>query len=136
MKESVDKKLDKLSRRMVEDAKLDQPSFGFTTNILDQIKSLSNSSLFVYRPLISKRVWLLIGLAVISLVLFLLVDNSQNSNVVLQWDLKIVPDFQIQNPFEAIEIPKSLLYASFAFLAMCIIQFGLIKRFLDRKFRS
>lgn len=48
---------------------LDLPSVDFTDKVMDKIE-VKNSSAFVYEPVISKKVWLLIAGMLISIVVF------------------------------------------------------------------
>lgn len=60
MKENEDKLIEKLVDIMIKDSKLEQPSLDFTAKVMSQVLTTKTSQVFVYKPLISKYVFILV----------------------------------------------------------------------------
>ncbi len=64
-------KRDTYIKSVFDEGGIEQPSDGFTNQIIKIIKSQSEESVFVYKPVISKNAWLI--LAFLGIALFLLI---------------------------------------------------------------
>ena len=79
MKES-DKNIEQLIEKMMAEEKLQSPSIDFTSKIMAKVELLEEKKIKVYKPLISKSVWIFIGLAVAALVIYIsLFSDSENN---------------------------------------------------------
>ncbi len=63
--------IDRITKKIIKDAGLHQPSADFFSNVMEAIESQSTSASIVYKPLISKTVWIFI-FAITAVVLALL----------------------------------------------------------------
>ena len=64
-------KKDPTIKSILKEGGLEQPSSSFTSNIINAIKSQSEHSVFVYKPVISRNAWLVITFLGISLFAYL-----------------------------------------------------------------
>lgn len=78
MKENEDKLLEKLVDTIMKDSKLQKPSLDFTAKVMSQVLTTKTSEVYVYKPLISKYVFILVFVCLISLFFYLKpqTDNS------------------------------------------------------------
>ena len=136
MRESVDKKLDSLSRRMVEYAALEEPSFDFTSNVLRQIQSLQKSTVFIYKPLISNLGWVLIATIFFLIMASVWFSSSDGSGFLMETISALSPDLTFNNPLNGVTIPQYMIYVTVVLLLMLIVQFGFLKSYLNNRFKS
>lgn len=66
-----DIKKDPIIKSIFDEGGLEQPSGGFTNNIINAIKTQTENSVFVYKPVISRGAWLVITFLGISLFAYL-----------------------------------------------------------------
>lgn len=80
MKENEDKFLEKLVDTIMKDSKLEKPSLDFTAKVMSQVLTTKTSEVYVYKPLISKYVFILVFGCLITLFFYLKpqTDNSFN----------------------------------------------------------
>jgi hypothetical protein len=80
MKENEDKYLEKLVDTIMKDSKLEKPSLDFTAKVMSQVLTSKKSEVYVYKPLISKYVFILFFGCLLTLCFYLKpqTDNSIN----------------------------------------------------------
>ena len=80
MKANEDKLLEKLVDTIMKNSKLEKPSLDFTAKIMSQVLTTKTSEVYVYKPLISKYVFILVLGCLIALFFYLKpqTDNSIN----------------------------------------------------------
>ncbi len=80
MKASEDKLLEKLVDTIMKNSKLEKPSLDFTAKIISQVLTTKTSEVYIYKPLISKYVFILVLGCLIALFFYLKpqTDNSIN----------------------------------------------------------
>lgn len=130
------KKLDDFVRKTVKEVGLEKPSLEFTDSVLSRIQTHSEkSTVFDYQPLLSKRVWLIVG-SLISLVFaYLIFGNPKMGDVwfsiarlnrFTQFNLSgIVPDLAVSNTF---------IYGFIIFTFFMMIQVLIIKQRFDKRY--
>ncbi len=69
-------KRDPAIKSMFEEAGLENPSAGFTDNIIKNIEAQSASSVFVYKPVISNSTWKILAFLFSSLILFIILAST------------------------------------------------------------
>lgn len=136
MKENADKYLDDLSRKVIGKSAIESPSFHFTNNIMSQIKELGTSRATTYVPLISKPVWLAVGL-VIACVIGYAIFGSYNAETTWLEHLKLnrYVDFVVIDSFTDFNVSKTMLYITLVFAIMLAIQIPILKHQLDKRFK-
>ncbi len=134
MEKETDEKLNEFTERLLKDLPLESPSLGFTTKLMSRIEVLSKSSITEYRPLISKKVWGVLGVLVFGVMAYFIFGNVQAENswaATLQIDfltgleLPAMPDFKISNVF---------FYAVIGFTFFIGIQVLFLKNHFDKRF--
>ena len=76
MKEYDEEFLKRLSDKTVGNLDLEKPSGGFSARVMNQINArVEDKSLYVYTPLISKKVWMIIAFAIVALVAYVFKEN-------------------------------------------------------------
>ncbi len=133
MKENVDKRLDQLSRKVIGKSTLEKPSFDFTANVMSQIERLSNARVFIYKPLISRWVWLFLGVLVTAIFTYVLFFSSENDGGTIQ--SLIMKDSTMENigkSLQGFKVSEISVYAVLLFCAMLYVQIPIIKAYRKR----
>lgn len=130
MKES-DKDIENLIDKMMSETTLDSPSIDFTSKVMAQVLVVEKSKAMVYKPLISKFTWFVIGLALIALVVYPSFFAGTDSNIEIG---KAYAD-KVTALFSGVHFSENVLYALLVIPFMMLIQLGLLKNYFDKKYQ-
>lgn len=130
MKES-DKNIENLIDKMMAENTLESPSIDFTSKIMSQVLAVEKRKIKAYRPLISKPMWVFIGLNLIALTIYSIFTNNDVSNFEI---VKLYTD-KASTLFSGIHFSKNILYAILVVPFMILIQIGLLKNYFDKKYQ-
>ena len=133
MKES-DKNLENLIDKMMAEDKLQSPSFDFTSKIMSEVLVLEDKKLKAYKPLISKPIWISIGLAVAALVIYTSLFSVSETDFKIDQVGKLYSD-RMSTAFSGIHLSKNILYAILIVSFMILIQIGVLKNYFDKKYQ-
>ncbi|UUF15691.1 MULTISPECIES: hypothetical protein [Flavobacterium] len=133
MKES-DKNIEQLIEKMMAEEKLQSPSIDFTSKIMAKVELLEEKKIKVYKPLISKSVWIFIGLAVAALLIYISLFSVSENNWKIDEIGKLYSD-KISTAFSGIHFSKNILYAFLIVPFMILVQVGLLKNYFDKKYQ-
>ena len=129
--EKDDKRIEDLVNKLMTADSLEQPSFDFTDKVMSKVEAISNSTSTVYKPLISKPVWILIVVAFLALVGYIIFNEpSTNSSLLERFDLS-----GVSNPLENISFnfSKTLMYAMVLMAIMFSIQIPVLKHYFNKR---
>ena len=130
MKES-DKNIEQLIDKMMAEEKLQSPSFDFTSKIMAEVLVLEEKKLKTYKPLISKSIWIFIGLALLGLIIYASLFSGTSQNLEIG---KVYTD-KISNTFSGIHLSKNIVYAILIVPFMILVQVGILKNYFDKKYQ-
>ncbi|MBW1657542.1 hypothetical protein [Flavobacterium quisquiliarum] len=133
MKES-DKNIEQLIEKMMAEDKLQSPSIDFTSKIMAEVHVLEEKKLKAYKPLISKPVWISIGLAIVILVIYISLFSVSQNDFEIEKVGKLYSD-KISNTFSGIHFSKNTLYAILIVPFMILVQIGILKNYFDKKYQ-
>ena len=136
MKENADKYLDDLSRKVIGTSSIESTSTDFTSNVMSQIKAYSKSKVTTYVPLISKRIWILIGLGFLAIVLYAIFKSPDTSSSWLKkWNLDQFQfsNFEFTSPFSTLDVSQVTLYATLLLAVMLCIQIPVLKHYFNKR---
>jgi hypothetical protein len=135
MKEHTEQHLDKLANKVMQSSLLESPSLDFTANIMAEVEIYATSNITVYKPLISKRAWLLISILVIG-SLFYAIFGSGLEN--LGWfnsiDYSIISNNKVTDAISGITFSKTLMYAVGLCGLLFFVQIPMMKHYFDKRF--
>jgi len=132
--EAENKKLDQFTKEVMQDAGLQAPSTDFLANVMAEV-SKEKVPVKVYKPLISRVGWLIIG-ALFILFAFVLTRFSLGLSILGDWDLSSLMIEKYKPTIEIPEIPATYAYGFFFLLVFLVIQVKLIRRQLDKKLNN
>ena len=132
MKEYTNKDLEQLVDKVMKSSTLETPSFDFTSKVMSQVTADSKSSVTVYKPLISKTVWVILLLLTAGLVSYSFFSNDSET---LGW-LDRLDLSEISNLFSGIKISNTVMYSLLMFTLMLFIQIPLLKHYFNKRFQA
>ncbi len=137
MEEQENKYLDDLSRKVFGKATIESPSFNFTDAVMSKVNALHESKATVYKPLISKTSWVLIGLGVLALILYILLfgSDTETSNWMQSIDFSVLSNINM-DVLPSLSISKTVTYAVLFFGLMICVQIPLLKNHFDKRFEA
>ena len=134
MKNNIDKHLEKLTNKIMEETSLESPSFDFTDNIISQVQIIKTSDVTVYKPLISKSIWILIALGFITLIGYLILGTtSQDSEALFTINFDVLFNNRFTETLSAMKFSDTLMYAIVSLGIMLFIQIPLLKNYFDNR---
>jgi hypothetical protein len=137
MDHNTDKQIETLVDKMMKESTIEQPSFDFTNSVMSQVEALSKSKSLVYKPLISKKIWVLVSVGFIALVLFSIFGTLPESK---GWfDTLGFNTNSIHKLFNAIptfKLPKTTFYALIMLSVMIFIQIPVLKHYMNKRFEA
>lgn len=137
MEENVDKHLEKLTRKVMSNSVLESPSFDLKSTVMAEIKSSQVSTVTSYTPLISTRVWILIGITLVALILFMIFgDLNVTAGWLSQIGIERFYNYEFSNPLSNLNVPTTLVYAVVFFGIMLTIQIPLLKRYFNQRLHA
>jgi len=129
MKES-DKNIENLIDKMMSDDTLESPSIDFTSKIMTQVLVAEKNKVKIYKPLISKTIWVIIGFSLLALTVYASLFSGTEYNLGI--DKSYTERFSTL--FSGIHLSKNILYAILIVPFMILIQIGLLKNYFDKKY--
>lgn len=134
MKEHTDQQLDKLAQKVVKQSELESPSLDFTANVMKAVNASNISHVTVYKPLISKRGWLVVAMLCVGAFAYLFYFGGAED---LGWfdnvDYSLLSDNKITEALGSVTFSKILIYAIALFGLVWFVQISLIKNLLNKR---
>lgn len=125
--EAKSKKLDQFTKEIIQEAGLRTPSVDFLANVMAEV-SKEKVPVLVYKPLISKVGWMIIG-SLFLIFAFVLTRFSLGFSILGDWNLSslFVQKYDIK-----FSIPATYAYGSFFLLIFVMIQVTMISKRFSR----
>ena len=128
--EKQSKHIDKITRNIIKDGGLHQPSANFLTHVMEAIETQTESQSIVYKPLISKTNWILL-FVLIAIVLVLLFVFPVFSETALFSQFTIPEGFNFELNLPVLKLSKTTIYG-IGFLSLFLIQIPFLKMQLNK----
>ena len=133
--EALERELDKLAGKVFQDKTLNVTSLDFTSKVMSQIEVARNRSITTYVPLISRKVWGILGLGLLCVFLFSFL--MEDSIEVGMWYYNIEwPEFQFPDILDRLPtmfLSDTLVYGILAFTLFLYVQIFVLKKYLDER---
>jgi len=130
--EKQSKHIDKITKNIIKDAGLHQPSTNFLSNVMEAIETQSVSQAIVYKPLISKTTWILL-FALTALIVVLLFIFPVFSETPLFGQFTIPEEFNFKFNLPEMKLSKTAIYGV-GFLSLFLLQIPFLKRQLNNSY--
>lgn len=123
------KNLEKFTSKLMHDDELNSPSTDFTNIIMAKVEVLEKQKVLEYRPLISKKVWLLICTTFISVLAYLtLFGNLTKSKWMDYFDF----DFSL-NLLPELSFSNTTIYATTIVSIGFLVQIFMLKNYYNKR---
>ena len=129
--EKPSKNIDKLTQKIIKEGGMHQPSDSFLQNVMETV-SLQTVQQEIYRPLISKKIWVFILIMLITIVVIQYLTPPLEESFLSQFN--IAGKLSFENPFSDVKISKTILYG-FGFLALFLIQIPFLKHYFEKDYQ-
>jgi hypothetical protein len=134
MQDHTEQHLDKLAKKVMQSAPLEKPSLDFTANIMAKVDAIATNNVTVYKPLISKRAWLVIAILVVGSLSYGVFGSGLEG---LSWfdnvDLSIFSNNKITDAISGVKFSQTLVYAVGLCGLVFFIQIPMMKHYLDKR---
>ena len=97
---------------------------------MSQVLVAEKCKIKIYKPLISKSTWVLIGICLLVLTIYSVYSNSEISN----FEISKLYSEKASSLFSGIHLSNNVLYALLIVPFMILIQVGLLKNYFDKKY--
>ena len=132
MQDHTEQHLDKLAKKVMQSSTLESPSLGFTANIMAKVKASGISHVTVYKPLISKRTWLIIAVVILGGLSYAIFGNLEGFGLVDKVDLSVISNNRVTEAISGIAFSKTLMYAIGVCGLVFFIQIPMMKYYLNK----
>ena len=137
MVEDINKHIDDFVEKVIKDNTLESPSLDFTSNIMSQIEAGVQSEITVYKPLISKRTWVIMAAFIVAGLTYLVIGNNiQTTGWLDNIDYSIITNNKITEAIGNVTFSKTVMYSITFFALLFFIQIPLLKHYFDKRIAS
>lgn len=127
------KELDDFSKKYIKDIDTEKLSPEFTSELMKKIQVLNVYKVQPFTPLISKKVWFLIGLLLVAILSIPFNSNEESILSVPELDVTFLNKFQISNLIESVSISNTTFSIICLFGLMIFIQFIYLKKYFESR---
>lgn len=127
------KELDDFSKKYIKDIDTEKLSPEFTSELMKKIQVLHVYKVQPFTPLISKKVWFLIGLLLVALLSIPFNSNEESILSVSELDVTFLNKFQLSNLIESVSISNTTFSIICLFGLMIFIQFIYLKKYFESR---
>jgi len=127
------KELDDFSKKYIKDIDTEKLSPEFTSELMKKIQVLDVYKVQPFTPLISKKVWFLIGLLLVAILSIPFNSNEESILSVPELDVTFLNKFQLSNLFESVSISNTTFSIICLFGLMIFIQFIYLKKYFESR---
>ncbi|MCV9932224.1 hypothetical protein OIU80_08010 [Flavobacterium sp. LS1R47] len=131
--EESDKYYENLVDKVMAGSTLQKPSADFTSKIMSQILIAEKNKTIVYKPLISKSVWIVIFGCLIAFVGYIIFTGNKATDHEL--NVSTLYYSKIDNLIPVFQFSKNTSYAVLIVALMVLIQIPILKNYYDKKYR-
>ena len=127
------KELDDFSKKYIKDIDTEKLSPEFTSELMKKIQVLHVYKVQNFTPLISKKVWFLIGLLLVAILSIPFNSNEESILSVPELDVTFLNKFQLSNLIESVSISNTTFSIICLFGLMIFIQFIYLKKYFESR---
>jgi hypothetical protein len=134
MKENEDKNIEQYVHAIIKEMPLESPSPDFTAKVMQSVLALDKSKATVYKPLISKKGWVLIfGGIIATLGYFIINGHAQNVGQPWSFDTGVKDLIKMFSDSHLFQFSRTIINIIFLSVVLMIIQITLLKNYLDKR---
>ena len=131
--QDTEQHLDKLAKKVMQSSTLESPTLDFTANIMAKVKASGINHVTVYKPLISKRTWLIVAVLILGGLAYGIFGNIEGLGWVDKVDLSVISNNKVTEAISGITISKTLMYAIGVCGLVFFIQIPMMKYYMNKR---
>jgi hypothetical protein len=136
MKSNHDKNIESLVQRMMEDDSLEKPFIDFTSKVMSGVFSLEKKKSFSYKPVISRRNWIIIFAAIGGFITWLIFSGSFSNEPSPIFNFNFINADRIIKPFSGFQFSTITTNIILLAMVMIFIQILVLKNYLNKRFHK
>jgi hypothetical protein len=122
------------TKKYVKEIPTETPSLDFTSNLMKKIGELQSvKSAFKYKPLISKKAWFIVFVAIIALVFIPFKSTNESLFTLPEMNFSFLDKLNFSGLLDSITISNTTLYIAIAFSALVFIQIFYLKGHFEKQ---
>jgi hypothetical protein len=133
MQDHTEQHLDKLAKKVMQSSTVESPSLDFTANIMAKVKASGISHVTVYKPLISKRTWIIVAVLILGGLSYGIFGNIEGLGWVDKVDFSIISNNKVTDAISGFTMSKTLMYAIGVCGLVFFIQIPMMKYFMNKR---
>ena len=134
MNNDTEKLLDKLVDDMMKEVSLESPSKDFEFHIMSSIKNLSSQEIIIYKPLISKKAWVLLAVGFIAFMVYLIFGVTwKDSESIITINYDVLFNNSLTQSLGNLKFSNIFAYAILSLAFMVLVQVTLLKNYFDKR---
>lgn len=132
METKEDNLLNTFTDKMVKSAGLEKPTLDFTAQIMQKVEALEQSKTIVYEPLISKRVWWGIAVAIVGVLGYVLFSGSESAvfSDSLSEITSQAPSWELPRLDFEFDVSNLMVYSFLILAGFVMIEIPLLRRMM------
>ncbi|MHB1108588.1 MAG: hypothetical protein ACYCZ2_19700 [Lutibacter sp.] len=130
----TEKNIEEFTKFIIKEANVEEPSADFLNKVMNSVKlenKLSSSN--VYKPVISKSVWVAIAMVIVVLCTYILTGTSHNSIKMPNIHFTLLDEITSIDVFERIHFSDTFTFSFVLFSLLVILQLAVIKNYFNRQ---
>ena len=136
MIDPTDQHLNELTKKIIGETSLEQPSLDFTTNVMAQVE-MTSEKIIAYKPLISKKGWLaIVALFFMGIVFAFYGDFNGNGWFdSINLDYSVLTDNKFTELISSITLSSTAIYAIVFFGLLFFVQISYLKNYHSKQLK-
>ena len=135
MKNKEDKYIEQLVENLLTETSMESTSIDFTSKVMSQVLSVEKKKSFVYKPVISKKMWFIILAGLLALFAFLFF-NMNTTTSKFSFNLSIFSFDKWFSSFSAIHISPMTGNVLLVATLKLLVQIFLLKNHFNKRFEK
>ncbi len=136
MEENKNKQLDAFLKKQIQDIPLESPSKDFTSNIMDVLQEKESVVTTIYKPLISKKVWIFVAAAIAAIFFIPFQDSEEGLLSKVSFDFSFLEKLNLSGILDGVNVSSTSLYVAFFFTTMIFIQVVFLKNHFNKRIET
>lgn len=135
MEEDKNREFDHLLKKAVKQIGLEQPPIRFTETLLAKIELATKQNPIVYKPLISKKIWWLIAVVVITVFAYVILRNdTMESSWLFTLEMNWLKELGHYNPLSRVQFSDTFVYGIVGLTVFIYVQIFLLKGYMNKRY--
>ncbi|WP_034057328.1 hypothetical protein [Lacinutrix jangbogonensis] len=134
MNEQIDKNIERLTDKMMQEMPKASPSIDFTSIVMSQVEALESKAVIAYKPLISKSFWFVLCFLILAITLYLFFTiNTEQTSLLASLDFNKLVNNRFTGAISKFEIPKTFMYAILFFGLLVCAQIPWLENYFNKR---